>query len=187
MKAVYKVLGLVLTVALAAGLAGCSSLTVNYDYDTNVDWAKYKTYAWLGKESGSGTDAPSSSLDSGLLAKRIRSSIEWEMEQRQMTPSDTPDCLVVYHTGAQDKLQVTDWGYRYSDYYWGYGGRQVDVYEYTEGTLVIDIIDAETKNMVWRGVGQKVIDQTTQRTPEEIQERVDGVVNKIMESFPPAK
>jgi uncharacterized protein YceK len=180
-KAVYKILGLVLTVVLAAGLAGCSSITVNYDYDTNVNWEKYKTYAWLGKESEDATP-----MDSNLLDQRIRSSVDWEMEQRQIAPGDNPDCYVVYHTGAQDKIQVTDWGYRYSDYYWGYGGRQVDVYQYTEGTLVIDVIDAETKNMVWRGIGQGVVDQT-QRTPEQMQERIDGVVNKVMASFPPVK
>lgn len=181
-----KILGLALVAVLTVGLAGCSSLTVNYDYDTNVDWAKYKTYAWLGSGGGADGDAAANPMSSGLIDQRIRSSVEWEMEQRQIKPSDDADCFVVYHTGAQDKIQVTDWGYRYSDYYWGYGGRQVDVYQYTEGTLVIDIIDAETKNMVWRGVGQGVIDQT-QRTPEEVQERIDGVVNKIMESFPPVK
>jgi hypothetical protein len=181
-----KILGLAMIVALFGILAGCSSLTVNYDYDTNVDWAKYKTYAWLGQEAKSGQDPVANPMDSGLLDKRFRSSVEWEMEQRKITPSDNPDCYVIYHLGSADKLQVTDWGYRYSDYYWGYGGRQVDVYEYTEGTLVIDIVDAETKNMVWRGIGQKVID-TTQRSPEEIQERVDGVINKIMASFPPEK
>jgi hypothetical protein len=165
-------------------LAGCSSLTVNYDYDTNVDWAQQKTWAWLGSQGGVASASPD--LDSGLLDQRIRSSVEWEMEQRGLTPSDDPDVFVIYHIGSEEKLQVTDWGYRYSDYYWGYGGRQIDVYQYTEGMLVIDIVDAGTKNLVWRGIGQKVIDRT-QRSPEEVQERIDGIVNKIMASYPPEK
>jgi hypothetical protein len=170
---------------LALGLlAGCSSLTVNYDYDTNVDWDKQKTWAWLGSQGGPSSDDPA--LDSGLLDQRIRSSVEYEMEQREMTPSDEPDVFVIYHLGSEEKLQVTDWGYRYSDYYWGYGGRQVDVHQYTEGMLVIDIVDAETKNMVWRGIGQKVIDRT-QKSPEELQSRLDKIINKIMASYPPEK
>lgn len=178
MKSAVMILGF-----LALGLlAGCSSLTVNYDYDTNVDWDKQKTWAWLGSQGGASSSDPA--LDSGLLGQRIRSSVEWEMKERGMTPSDEPDVFVIYHVGSEEKIQVTDWGYRYSDYYWGYGGRQIDVHQYTEGMLVIDVVDAETKNLVWRGIGQKVIDQT-QRSPEEVQERIDGIVNKIMASYPP--
>jgi hypothetical protein len=180
-KSTVKILSLVLALGL---LAGCSSLTVNYDYDTNVDWAKYETYAWMGGQNNAPQDPSSPLMDSGLLDKRIRSAVEWEMEQREMKPADDPDVLVIYHLGSEDKLQVTDWGYRYSDYYWGYGGRQIDVYEYTQGTLVIDVIDAESKNMIWRGIGQKVIDQT-QRSPEEVQEKIDQIINKIMASYPP--
>ena len=107
------------------------------------------------------------------------------MAARGLAPSNAqPDLEVVYHVGAQDKIQVTDWGYRYSDYYWGYGGRQIDVYQYTEGTLVIDLVDAATDNLVWRGSGSGVVDQT-QRTPEEMQARMNDIVAKIMKSFPP--
>ncbi len=173
-----------LALMTAAGLTGCSSLTVNYDYDNNVDWTNFKTYAWVGAKSTGSATASGGVMDSGLLDQRIRSSVEFEMTSRAMTESTTPDVLVIYHVGSEDKIQVTDWGYRYSDYYWGYGGRQIDVYQFTEGTLVIDIIDAGTKNLVWRGTGSGVVDQT-QRTPEEIQEDIDKVVNKIMASFPP--
>ena len=112
--------------------------------------------------------------------------MDW-MEQEQergITMSDNPDLLVVYHIGTQEKIQVTDWGYRYSDYYWGYGGRQIDVYQFTEGSLVIDLVDAETTNLVWRGTGTGVVDQD-QKSPEEMQARANEVINKIMKSFPP--
>jgi len=181
-KSVWKIPGLILALVL---VAGCSSVTVNYDYDTNVDWAKFKTYAWMGS-SGTPPGSAEPVMDSGLLDQRIRSSVEWEMDARGIKPSDDPDILVVYHVGTKDKIQVTDWGYHYSDYYWGYGGRQIDVNQYTEGTLVIDIVDAETKSLVWRGVGQGVVDRT-QRSPEKIQQDIDKVVNKIMASFPPVK
>jgi hypothetical protein len=179
---VAKILLLILALGL---LAGCSSLTVNYDYDTNVDWSKHKTWAWMGKQGGPAA-GQSPELDSGLLDQRIRSSVEYEMEARGMTPSDEPDVFVIYHLGSEEKIQVTDWGYRYSDYYWGYGGRQIDVHQYTEGMLVIDIVDAETTNLVWRGIGQKVIDRT-QKSPDEVQANLDKIVNKIMASYPPVK
>ena len=61
---------------------------------------------------------------------------------------------------------------------------QIDVYQFTEGTLVIDLVDAETKNLVWRGTGTGAVDKT-QRSPEEMQADIDKVINKIMASFPP--
>ena len=92
--------------------------------------------------------------------------------------------LIVYHIGTQEKIQVTDWGYRYSDYYWGYGGRQIDVYQFTEGSVVFDLIDSETNNLVWRGTGTGVVNQD-RKSPEEMQARANEVINKIMKSFPP--
>jgi len=64
------------------------------------------------------------------------------------------------------------------------GGRQIDVYPFTEGSLIIDLVDAQTKALVWRGTGTGVVEKV-QRTPEEMQERADKIIKKIMESFPP--
>jgi len=174
--------GLVVLV-LVALVSGCSNLSVKYDYDQNVDWAKFKTFGWI-QNPHKTTDPTSALQDTPLLEQRIRNSVDYEMRQRGITPSDSPDLQVAYFVGAKDKIQVTDWGYRYSDYYWGYGGRQIDVYQFTEGSLVIDLVDAQTHQLVWRGTGTKVIDDSPM-SPEEMQQRVDKVVHKIMESFPP--
>jgi hypothetical protein len=175
-------LGVLIFILLVA-VSGCSSLSVNYDYDQNVDWTKFKTYGWM--DVTQAPSHPSSPLqNTPLLEQRVHNSVDYEMEQRGITMSDNPDLLVVYHLGTQEKIQVTDWGYRYSDYYWGYGGRQIDVYQFTEGSLVIDLVDAETTSLVWRGTGTGVVDQS-QKSPEEMQARANEVINKIMKSFPP--
>ncbi|MCK9995128.1 MAG: DUF4136 domain-containing protein [Candidatus Krumholzibacteria bacterium] len=172
-----------LVLVLLASIAGCSSLTVNYDYDQNVEWTKFKTYGWM--ETPDRPSDPNSPLqDTPLLQQRVHNSVEFEMQERGITMSDNPDLLVVYHIGTQEQIQVTDWGYRYSDYYWGYGGRQIDVYQFTEGSLVIDLIDAETQNLIWRGTGTGVVDES-QKSPEEMQDQANQVINKIMKSFPP--
>jgi len=175
--------GSLILLVLLASLTGCSSLTVNYDYDQNVEWGKYKSYAWMEKPD-SPTNPTQPMPDTKLWDQRFANSVKYEMEERGISESDNPDLLVIYHFGSTEKIQVTDWGYRYSDYYWGYGGRQIDVYQFTEGSLVIDLIDAETKNLVWRGTGTGVVEQK-QRTPEEWQARIDNIIQKIMESFPP--
>lgn len=176
---------LTLVVVVLAALTGCSSITVNYDYDSEVDFTKYKTFGWMARADQAPANAAEAQTASDLLDRRIRNSVDAELASRGLVMADTqPDLEVVYHVGAQDKIQVTDWGYRYSDYYWGYGGRQIDVNQYTEGTLVIDLVDSATSNLVWRGSGTGVVDGA-QRTPEEMQAKMNGIVAKIMKSFPP--
>lgn len=174
-----------LVAILLAALAGCSSITVNHDYDSEADFTTYRTFGWMPRSGQAPGTAAEAKTMSDLLDRRIRNAVEGELTARGLTLSDAqPDLEVVYHVGAQDKIQVTDWGYRYSDYYWGYGGRQIDVYQYTEGTLVIDLVDAAADNLVWRGSGTGVVDNT-QRSPEEMQDRMNEIVAKIMQSFPP--
>ncbi len=173
-----------LGVLLLATLTGCSSISVNYDYDQNAAFGSYRTYAWLGSPDTGNANPAVNKLSSDLLDKRIHEAVDAEMGNRNITAADNPDVLVKYFLGTEDKVQVTDWGYRYSDYYWGHGGRQIDVTQYTEGTLVVDIIDAATKTLVWRGTATGTVDGQ-QRTPEQLQERINEVVAKIFANFPP--
>jgi len=168
----------------SAMLNGCSTLSVNYDYDNTIDFKQYKTYAWIPVAQGAPGNARTAVERNSLLDQRIRSAVDLQMSDRGFQPSESPDLHVVYHIGLEDKVQVTDWGYRYSDYYWGYGGRQIDVYNYKEGTLIVDVIEAESHNLIWRGSGTGVVDQT-QRSPEEMQARFNEIMAEIMASFPP--
>lgn len=176
-------LGLVLIM-----LAGCSStINVNYDYDTTTNFGQYRTFDWAPDPSSATTpmDANDAAKRSGLLSNRIQNAVNFELKAKGISQSsNNPDLLAVFHLGVQDKIQVTDWGYRYSDYYWGYGGRQMDVYQYQEGRMIIDLVDAETHNLVWRGTGEGVVSQYN-RSPEELQARINEVVNQIMSNYPP--
>lgn len=93
--------------------------------------------------------------------------------------------MVVAHGGVREKTRVTDWGgYGWYNPWWGpYGGR-VDVSHYSEGTLVIDIVDFQEKDMVWRGLGTAVLKGNS--NPEKIQAKVDQHVTQILAKFPPA-
>ena len=62
-----------------------------------------------------------------------------------------PDFRVAVHFGSREKVQVTDWGYGYAPSRRYYGGGGVDVYTYTEGTLILDVVDATSEQLLWRG------------------------------------
>ncbi len=178
---------LILGLAMSLFLAGCSTINVNYDYDTTTNFVQYRTYKWAPDPDNPTQvqDANRASQRSGLLSNRIKSAVEYELEAKGLTKTEgDADLLVVFHLGTQEKIQVTDWGYRYSDYYWGYGGRQMDVYQYQEGQMIIDLVEEKTHNLVWRGTGKGVVDQT-QKSPEEMQAKINDVVAQIMANFPP--
>ena len=77
----------------------------------------------------------------------------------------------------QDKVSVDTYGYRYNP--WGY----TDVY-YTEGMLVIDMVDAETRETAWRGVANDVVGNSSKPATEE---SINLIVAKIMAQYPPRK
>jgi hypothetical protein len=171
-----------------AVLAGCSSYDIKYDYDMDSNFAAFKTYKWIPRmvsdASGSATTAVQSNT---LLDKRIRSAVDTQMAAKGFTPTEeNPDVFVVYHTGLANKVDVTDWGYTYAGSYWGGGlGRSVDVYQYTEGTLIVDLVNAGNKQLVWRGSATGVVEPG--RSPEQVEARINDVVTQIFDNYPPKK
>lgn len=181
-----RVTAIILVVGLAI-VAGCgTSISTNYDFDVNANFEQYRTYDWVPLPEVEPGSAQQARQRNDLLDKRIKNAVNDKMSEKGLSlNSDAPDLLVVYHVGVQDKVQVNDWGYRYSDSYWGWGGREIDVYNYEEGTLILDLIDAGTKQLVWRGAGKVALDSGS--GPKGDDELVRKVVGKIMSKYPPSR
>ncbi len=99
---------------------------------------------------------------------------------------ENPDFLIALHTGKQAKVNIRDWGYSHGRYGrdWGAtGGSRIDVYQYEEGTIMLDFVDAESRELIWRGTATAEID--LQRTPEERDKLVDEGVTEMLKNFPP--
>ena len=168
-------------------LAGCgTSISTNYDYDVNARFSDYKTFDWQPEPEVAPGNAQQARARNDLLDKRVKTNVEAVLNDKGMTRNtNTPDIRIVYHTGVQDKVQVTDWGYRYSDSYWGWGGREIDVYNYEEGTLIIDFIDVATTQLVWRGAGKVALSNSGSSGADD--ELVKKVVGKILSRYPPKR
>lgn len=80
-----------------------------------------------------------------------------QLERRGYTPDDaTPDVLVEYGTAVKEELDPTDWSYNYlwrpKDWRgWGPGTNEATPAEYAHGAVVIDVVDARTGQLLWRG------------------------------------
>lgn len=162
----------VLLVLVSTVFMHCSSMAIKSDFDPQADFARYKTFDWMPRAKPS---------PNPLHEKRVAAAVEQQLTTKGMTQqaAGAPDFLVVVHANVQDKLDVDTYGYRYGRY-----GRRVGTYttvrEYQQGTMVIDFIDAKTKELFWRGWAKGEVSN-----PETAKEKIDEVVAKILAQYPP--
>jgi hypothetical protein len=166
--------------------SSCSAVKVAVDYDSKIDFKKYKTFAFY----KTGIDkAKISDLDK----KRILRAIESELSLLGLVKSENPDMLVSIFTKSREKVDVNqnnNYGYGYG-FGWGWNpwmgngmNNNVNISQYTEGTLFIDFIDKQKKELVWQGVGTGALKI---QNLEKKEARVKEFVKEIVSRFPPQK
>ena len=185
-----------LVLLLAAIVAGCSSLEVSFDYDPKANFAGLKSYEWL-DEPKMPTGDPR--IDGNtILENRIHEAVDSAFAARGINKvTSNPDFLVAYHVSLDKQRSVQTlnsyygygpgWGYGYGAAYrpgyWA-GAPETYVYEYEEGTLILDIVDPENKALIWRGSAQDEVHFKS--TPERDQTQLNEAVQKMLENFPPS-
>lgn len=172
----------VLLVALV--LAGCARITVTADHDPSANFGALHTYAWRpGPQQGVGDPR----FDSTLIDKRVRAAIDRVLASkgyRAAAPGTTADFLVGYHAVVRQRTSaqtINRWyGYRVVTLP---GGPGTHAHDYDEGTLLIDVLDPATMQLLWRGSGTGVVDP--QASPEKREQRINDAVERILADFPP--
>ncbi len=165
---------------LSLSLWGCNSMKIYSDYDRDISISNYKTYGWpsLGLTESRNNPLYYNELND----KRIRREVEWRLKKLGYEYAETNSDLVIhYHIIIENRTVVNPdpLGYRYGPYWLN---RNVNVYEYREGTLIIDLMDRKTNNLVWRGWAVNFIDEAK---PEKMEEQIKKAVQMIFENFPP--
>ena len=183
----FRLIQTTIIVLLAAVLAGCASQNVNWDYDPRQEPGELRTYAWLQsnkeiKEKGYQFDA--------LTDQRVHEAVNQVLHQQgyqQLAPSasDQADFLVNYLTRVKNRREeqqvTTQLGYGFSP--WGMGATtDFRVQEYEEGILIIDVIEPDTKKVLWRGAYRSRIRDN--QSPQERAEKINQAVAAILQGFP---
>jgi hypothetical protein len=120
---------------------------------------------------------------SSLFDARLKKAVNSQLEARGLKQHpDNPDFLITYHTGSEEKINITSYGYGYGPY-WGAWGGPFEVQQYTEGTLVLDFVDAKSRQIVWRGIATKAF--ASRPKPSETEGKINEVVGKLLAGFPP--
>jgi hypothetical protein len=169
-----------LAILLAPTLAAAQK--TSYDFDKNVDFTTFKTYALK-----DGTK-----VGDKLIDDRIVAAIESQLAAKGFTKSESPDVFVVYHLAFDSQKDISTYssGYGgYGAYGWGWGGgwsggtTTTQVRDILVGTMVIDIADAKKSQVAWRGMGVKEVQ--TQAKPDKRDKSINEAVKKIFKNYPP--
>lgn len=185
MKRILKTIPLLVILLLV--VTSCSSIRVATDYDKSANFDNFKTFAFF----KTGIDkAEINDLDK----RRILRAIESELLAKGFTKSETPDLLISLFTKSNQRVDVYNntwgmgaWGWGGWGPWggfgpgWGWGYNQPSVSTSTEGTLFIDLIDANKKELVWQGMGTGYLSRNMDKKEALIKE----FVSKIMEKYPP--
>jgi hypothetical protein len=170
--------------ALAVALAACSSVKVQTEYDKKANFNGYRTYAWIPQEPG--PEQAKAARDPRVREAVIRG-IETGLAAKGLTRTDldkSPDLLVAVHGWAVNRIDVQAYGYAYRPGPYAYyptlpAATVVDVREYRDGTLLIDLIDSATRHMVWRGTA------TDTFSPGAEAKTVSNAIDKTLAEYPP--
>ena len=175
---------IVMGLMLVAGCATNRAPPTRIDYDRKADFSVYRTYGFP-KETG--TDRGGYST---LVTSYFKSSVSTAMEARGYKYSEEhPDLLVNFYMNTRERTEVRPnmslgygyYGYRYGLYNaWPLYDEDRTV-TYKVGTINVDIVDAEKKQLIWEGVSEGRVSDEAMANPKVT---VNAVVTELMRQYP---
>ena len=156
-------------------------MSIEHDYDSKIDFSRYQSFRWLGNDA-----VESAETGPGpLFAQRVRQYTETELSNKgvRIVTDAAPDMLIAFHAGTEDvdAINTEQQGYAYGR--WAY--TDVSVQDYTEGTLILDLIDAGSNELVWRGWATATVDPNASQDSRN--KKLQEAVKRILENYPPRR
>lgn len=153
--------------------------TVYVDYNHGTDFSKFKTYAW-------GEGANPNAIQDSILLQTAKNDINSQLGAKglqMVQESQNPDIIVVMSSGMKQQTSYNAWGTGG----WRMGGGMGEITPETSnvGTLVVDIYDANGKQMVWRGISQDTLSNKGDKNEKMITKAVSKMFDKY--PYPPKK
>jgi hypothetical protein len=174
MRKVMSKVGAVLVLAMLA-----CALTPAQDVTTNsmpgADFSKYHSYKWVPID---GAVVPNQIVDA-----QIKQSIDSQLAAKGLTKTDgdKADLLVGYQISIQQEKQWNAYGT--GGMRWGGGMASAQQSTISTGTLVLDMYDPASKQLVWTGRVSKTLDPSANQGKK--QKNLDKAMQKLLKNFPP--
>ena len=146
--------------------------TVNTDSDPSANFAGYRTYTWT-----AGTPSPNP-----LGEQRIHAAVDQQLAAKGFSKvTEDPGVYIATHVVTHEQQQLNVTGFDGGPFFGGGLNATARVETYTQGTLAVDMYDAKTKQLVWRGVGT----DTASDKADKNTEKVDKALDKMFKQYPP--
>jgi hypothetical protein len=168
----------IVAVSLFAGViaAGCAPMHVHSYAAPRVAF-HFRTYAWAAEDAVPTGDPR---LDNNrFFSERVRNSVDRELAARgfEKAEAGTPDLLLHYHASITQEIEI----HANTDRFEHCLNCGTSVYD--AGTLIIDLVDAHTSQLIWRGWAEKV--DPVIDNQDWMEETIDLTVAQIMKRLPP--
>ncbi len=165
-------------VALCAMLACMVSAValgqqVSVNYNKSQSFSQYHTYTWAADNANQ--------IQNSILAQQAKSDIDNAMQGkgfRMVAESENPDIILTASGGMKQQTSYQAWGMR------GIGGGMggITPEQNVIGTMIVDLYDAKTKSLVWRGIAQDTLTNNGNKNSQ----MVSKAVVKMFKQWPAA-
>jgi len=145
--------------------------TVSVNYNKSQDFSQYHTYTWASNNANQ--------IQNSILAQQAQSDINTAMQGKglqMVQESQNPDLILLASGGMQQQTSYSAWGMR------GIGGGMggITPQQNVVGTLIVDLYDAKTKSLLWRGIAQNTLSTNGSKNSQ----MVTKAVQKMFKQYP---
>ena len=164
-------------------VAGCASIKAENDYDESANFGSYQSFGWISEHPLVMADPTTNPMFEGRAMKAISATLQAKGYRFEADASKA-DFAISFSIGGREQIRVNNYPAPYrGDRAWGGQYHQeVDVRNYTEGTLSIDLFDVQRKQPVWHGWAVKTISNADRANPSPV---IKEVIDTILAQFPP--
>jgi len=150
---------------------------VHYNFMPGTDFSKYHTYKWVSINGGAHPDQ--------IMDAQIKQAVDSQLSLKGLTKTDDEkaDLYVGYQVAVDQEKQWNGYGMG-GGVRWG-GMATATSSTISVGTLVLDLYDPATKQLVWTGHATKTIDPSSNQ--EKNQKNLDKAMAKLLKNYPPEK
>jgi hypothetical protein len=170
-------------IACVVVTCGCAAttMTVGSHVREGLTLAPYHTYDW-GPADALPTGDPRLDRDP-VFQDRVQGAVEKQFASKGIERSGNghPDLLVHYHASIDKRIDVNRTEHEYG--YCQNGGCDSWIVEYEAGTLVLDVVDARTSQLIWRGWAQDSVEDALGNDARMAQ-KINDAVNRMFARFP---
>ena len=158
-----------LAVSLISTITVAQQVSVNYNHDQS--FGQYHTYAWASNNANQ--------IQNSILAQVAVQDVDSALQGKgfqKVQENQKPDLIVTHNGGLRQQTSYSAWGMR------GFGGGMggLTPEQNVVGTLIVDLYDAKTQNLVWRGIAQNTLNTNGNKN----QQMVERAIQKMFKQWP---